>query len=608
MASKIDSNKSESESDNGKPTSNTTTIITEGNTDLNDPIDSTLPSTVSSTAEKTYSEKSIDPNNDIISESNPNKDQDLEKGEKELTREISFDNGVVQLGKGQFTLVLIGLAFGVFLAALDLTIVATALPKIASDFNSLNQIAWVVTAYLLTTTAFQPTYGKMSDIFGRKAAFLFAILTFELGSLLCGIAPNIISMILFRAIAGIGGGGIFSMTMIIISDIVSLKDRGKYQGIIGACFGIASLVGPLAGGAFTDHLTWRWCFFINLPFGVITVLTVVFVLKLPKPQGSLKEKLKRIDWWGTITVILATVTLLLPLNWGGDEYAWDSPIIIALLILGGFFFILFGYIEGWIAIEPVASPRLFKNRTVVACFAVNLFQGMAFFSLVYYIPIYFQVIKGETATISGLELLPFVLGVVIASISSGQFISRAKNASKQILCLFGAAFITIGSGLISTLNEDSNREKQIGYLMIAGLGVGLIMQTTLLAGQAAVMYKDVAAVTSMLNFFRSIGSVFGVAIIGTIFKNELVKNLKALNNGIPIEAIKKSSTFIKNIDNPSVKADIIHAYVQALDAAFRVVIILGALCFISALAVGKNKSRQAEHDKMAVIIEGNKEL
>ncbi|CAG8433802.1 12491_t:CDS:2 [Ambispora gerdemannii] len=486
-------------------------------------------------------------------------------------------------------LVMVGLGFGVFLASLDQTIVATALPQIASDFNALDQIAWVANSYLLTTTAFQPTYGKLSDIFGRKATFLFAIVVFELGSLLCGVAQNITSMIVFRAIAGMGGGGILSLVVIIISDIVPHHDRGKYQGLIGAVYGAASLVGPLLGGVFTDHVTWRWCFFINLPFGTIAAAAVIKYLNFPKPKGSLINKIKRLDWWGTLVVMAATIALLLPLNWGGNTYEWTSPIIIVLLVVGALLFVLFGYVEGWIAVEPVAPSRLFKDRAVLACFSVIFFNGMTFFAMIYYLPLYFQVVKGESATTSGLELLPFVLGVMVSSIGVGQTISRKANTRIQLLVLLGGTLITVGAGLASLLNEHSSRGKQIIFILLPGLGVGFIIQTTLLFCHAAVDYKDIATVTSMLVFFRSIGGVFGVAIIGTVFNNELSNRIEALKLGISADAVK-SSTYLKSLPL-NLREPVIHEYVETLRISYHAMVPAGVLCFLSAILIGKNKIR-----------------
>ncbi|RIA93943.1 major facilitator superfamily domain-containing protein [Glomus cerebriforme] len=555
-------------------------------------------------SEKTATPDTISSDSNTTTNTNTNNDSNNAKVEKktddleaQTTISNDYDNAgpgngqpVVQLGKIELLLVMLGLAFGVFLAALDQTIVATALPAIASDFKALDKIAWVATAYLLTTTAFQPTYGKFSDIFGRKATFLFAITMFELGSLLCGLAPNMTTMIVFRAIAGIGGGGIISLVMIIISDIVSLQDRGKYQGMIGGVYGISSVVGPLLGGAFTDHVTWRWAFYINLPLGAITIGAVIFLLHIPRPKGSLLQKLKRIDYAGTIAVVGSTVVLLIPLNWGGNEYEWSSPIIIVLLIVGCIGYILFAVIETKFAIEPVAPPHLFKRLHVVGCFSTNFFQGMAFFSLVYYVPLYFQVVRGDSATASGLELIPYILGVVIASIFTGQAVSRTDKLSYRTICAMGAALIAIGVGLITLWDANTGRGPQIGYMIIAGLGVGAIMQTTLLCGQGIVEYKDVAAVTALLMFFRLIGAVFGVAIVGTIFSNVLSTNLEkiAISPEI-IEAVKQSATIVNQISDVTTRNAIIDAYVNALRAAFTADIPISILCFICSIFMGNHK-------------------
>ncbi|RIB16270.1 major facilitator superfamily domain-containing protein [Gigaspora rosea] len=467
------------------------------------------------------------------------------------------------------------LSLAIFLASLDQTIIATALPAIALEFKALDQISWVGTAYLLTATAFQPSYGKLSDIFGRKPVFLAAIFLFELGSLLCGLSVNMIMLIISRAIAGVGGGGLIGMVYIIISEIVPIKDRGKYQGMMGGCFGIASVVGPLLGGAFTDKVTWRWSFFINLPLGVITFISVVCLLHLPSPTGSFWAKLIRIDWWGAFTLVVATILLLLPLNWAGSKYAWSDPIIIVLLCLGGVGYAIFVLIEAKVAEEPIAPLHLFKNLKVAACFSINLFHGMAFFALLYFVPLYFQVIKSESATTSGLELLPLILSIVIMAISAGQLVSRTVFFSYGAICIFGSILMIVGSGLTITFSENSSRGQIAGYLLVSGLGIGLILQMTVLAGQGIVEHKSLAAVTSLLTFFRTMGAVFGVAILGTVFNNVFDSNLppqlQGSLQGFDPTTSAQASPFI------------IHDFVIALDAAFKVVIVFSGLTFISSL-------------------------
>ncbi|ORX98559.1 MFS general substrate transporter [Basidiobolus meristosporus CBS 931.73] len=479
-------------------------------------------------------------------------------------------------------LVFLGLAMAILLAGLDQTIVATALPKIASDFGALNEVSWVATAYMLTATACQPLYGKFSDIFGRKVVFLFAIVIFEVGSALCGASQSMTMLIIARAIAGIGGGGIQGMVFIIITEIVPLRERGKYQGFIGATYGIASVLGPLLGGIFTDDSTWRWSFYINLPFGALTVIVVTLFLHLPTAKGSLKEKIKRIDFLGTVLLLGFIITLLLPTQWGGGEYSWSSPRIIALYCVSGALLIAFIFVEYRVAAEPIVPCRLFAMRNPLFTFITMFFFGMAFFGLVYYIPMYFQIVRGDSATTSGLEMLPMMLSASALSIISGIIVS--KTGVIVVWCWVGSAIMTVGVGLLTVWNASTGHGEQIGFLLIMGTGAGCCIQTLIFAGQSAVTHKDMGVVTALSTFFRSVGGVLGIAIFGSVFNNKLTTGLSELTYNIPIKEAVNSFQFIETLPLEERKV-VMDVYVHVLRTIFFIAVGMSGLAFLFTLGI-----------------------
>ncbi|KAG0368164.1 hypothetical protein BGX24_002919 [Mortierella sp. AD032] len=453
---------------------------------------------------------------------------------------LPSDEPVNQLPFKELIVVFVGLVLGVFLAALDQTIVSVCTTKIANDFKALNDVAWVGTSYLLTSTAFQPLYGRFSDIFGRKSVFLFAILVFLGGSALCGAAQSMIMMIVARAISGVGAGGIMSMVMIIITDLVAPRERGKYQGIIGAVFGLSSIIGPLLGGVFTDHASWRWAFFINLPVGAITVAVVIKLLHFPHVKGSLRDKIKRIDFLGAASLVAGLVVILLALNWGGSKYTWSSGIIIGLLCAGAAIILIFCLIEWKQAAEPIIPFRLFKTRTNIAVFASSFFLGAGFFIVMFYMPLYFQIVRQRSATAAGLEMLPVVAGLLFSSIFSGFMISKYGQYRP---------FIWVGF---------------ICYMAVA---------------------------TANSTFFRTVGQVIGIAIAGTVFNNKVQSQFAPLILQIPgIEAVVADSSLAGSF-GPEVERMVLEIYMVAIRNAMVVGIPFAGLGFLSSLFIKHHSLR-----------------
>ncbi|KAJ3076782.1 hypothetical protein HDU98_000082 [Podochytrium sp. JEL0797] len=443
----------------------------------------------------------------------------------ELTAPVVNDGTFVRvpLTKTQFVLVYLGLLLAIFLASLDQTIVSTALGSIVQEFGNQELIPWIGTAYLLTAAPLGTLYGKFADIFGRKWVFVFAIVVFELGSLLCAISTSMPFLIIARAVAGIGGGGIFSLVMIIVSDIVSIRDRGKYQGLIGAVFGLSSVIAPLLGGAFSEYATWRWCFYINLPLGAFTLFIVIYFLNFPSEEGSMKDKLARIDYMGAITLFAAIVCLITPLQLGGSLWAWNAPSTIVMFVLCPLFFALFAYIELRVAKEPIVPARLFVNRSVPAILGITLSLGACFMSGIYYISMFFQVVYGSTTTQAGIKIIPIVFGVVLMSIVSGRWVS--KYGTYKLFFFIGPAVMIAGIVLVSRLTGSSSLAEQYGFLAVFGLGLGCLVQIRMISLQASVPRELIAIATGVGQTCNSLGSAIGIAVMGTIFNNLAVENM-----------------------------------------------------------------------------------
>ena len=499
------------------------------------------------------------------------------------------DGALPGLSQRRIWIIIGALMCGMLLAALDQTIVSTALPTIVGDLKGGSHIAWVVTSYLLATTVSTPLWGKLGDQYGRKIFFQASIVIFLIGSVLSGLSNSMFMLIAFRAVQGLGSGGLMVGAQAIVGDIVSPRDRGRYQGIFGGVFGVASVIGPLLGGVFVDNLNWRWIFYINVPVGAIAL--VVVALQVP---GKLRRVHHTIDYLGTVLLALAATSLILLTSLGGTTYAWASAPIYLLGIAGVLLIGLFVLAERRAA-EPILPLHLFATRVFSVTSVVGFIVGFAMFGSITYLPAFFQVVRGISPTISGVYLLPTMAGLLIASITSGQVIARTGRY--RFFPILGTGVMAIGLFLLSRMSPSSSTATDALSMLVLGLGMGCVMQVLVIIVQNGVPHSELGVATSGATFFRSIGGSFGAAIFGAIFSNLLVGNLvshlhgQSLPAGFSISNVTPAT--LENLGH-AVREGFVSGYAETIQTVFLIAVPIAVLAFLASWLIPQTELKRWE--------------